>query len=1358
MSVQTRVMVDGHWTTRTLDIHQILARNRQEKQEGQQIPLGVKPPIKGLLTRTIVRSPVVKFIIPARVRHRSKNDVIFVYDDYIVIKEIVGGERIEDIPFSDISLNDVAAKKDFDSSIQAARVLGEPRKPKSSRFPGKYWSIPNSPQYPLEVKSEPIDEIEVPPQILVLSTSSRILIFLFAYPDVYGEVHFISTTWPLPAQVSVTEELGVHLAVDPKSRAMAVGACQNRIVIYALKTMEQIRDEVQGSAGLDATRFMPFREEKHAKVDGILLKMEFLHPSKGDENRVILLLIVAKDQKTRLVHFEWDFRSGLHGMEEKPSQMLKPPYNFPRLLIPLTYGTAFALICKQEIVVFRGILTGDATVGQPSVLEVHDTLDGSGSPGNLPAWTQWARPMRPLSNSGLVMDNIYICRADGVVRYIDIREGTKPMVSCSHRAGKLKANLDSAFATLDLGNESNDLLVAGGDMCDGGMWYFAPRQDPHLVGRIRNWTPLGDVALAAQAAAPGAQAMVTLGETERVFACSSRGTQHGAILELRLGTEATRTAPLIDLREMAQKGVVDMWALPDRSNTGIYLMIAHPTDTELILLPASNEEDPRALNDMEELDLDTRTIAAGSTADGMLIQVTPSSVKAISQEHGISPLASKFDPVIITIACFLTIPARSTILLTVTQDQDDFYLHHGHFGIRDSSIAFEELGKPILLRSEASCVSLQWMDDRIIAFVGTLAGTLQYYSAEPGSSFVPYYEYQFDSHMSICDSVAVVTCGEKANTVAGHLVVCGLRDGTVRTLLFDKDASGKLRSSVAGDSLAERAPGNPSLSLYEELSIGNTSVKVTADASRSNRAIIACEQRLYTLAYTGHPPAPDPGVINKIWMTDPVSPSFQSGPMACFTQANAKIPHGFSKFAAGSLFYLTGSTLLIADLTWSSEPDLVPRRLPLSGTPVSIGFSQRLGKLIVTYMASRSEEKGAPKGRSATPAVALIEPDSEFPRFDAAKADKLNLLDTSEVRSGETLLGAVEWLPTDGVNQYHMLLVPTRIAGKTELEATGRLLLYSLKKNDAGATRLELKRYLEREAPVWLVTTYGDSSILYGCGNDLVLQTFDMETRRFESAVKIGLRSPVSQISVHGSRLHVSTRSSGHYVFKIEGNRIVPQCAGASGRPGTRHFVLPDSIVLTTDLESRVAGIWQPSQPQLDRTAPLLFEAFLPSSIRSFCRVTPPSQQRALPGLQSEGVIGTTDDGAVYQLSVLDENSWRLLAFVQNMAMKDPRLCPYPPYLIHERPLEPSMAKKENMHINGDLLVRLLDKGAISLLEEMLSKLPNLDPEMRYTDFATPEQRRKRFNELVEVVFPETTSRDPKTLLDWIRALLLPAL
>lgn len=216
MSVQTRVMADGRWTTRTLDIHQILARNREEQTMPQELPTGPKPPVVGLLTKTVVRSPIIKCVIPARVRHRSKNDVVFVYDDSIVIKEVTGGERIEENPFSDIALDNPVVKNDFDSSIQAAKVLGLPREPKASRFPGRFWDGEYKPLSPPETKPDPFREHEIPPQILVLCMVSRTLVFLFAYYDIQEKVHFCSNTFPLPAPIPLIEELGVHLAVDPK--------------------------------------------------------------------------------------------------------------------------------------------------------------------------------------------------------------------------------------------------------------------------------------------------------------------------------------------------------------------------------------------------------------------------------------------------------------------------------------------------------------------------------------------------------------------------------------------------------------------------------------------------------------------------------------------------------------------------------------------------------------------------------------------------------------------------------------------------------------------------------------------------------------------------------------------------------------------------------------------------------------------------------------------------------------------------------------------------------------------------------------------------------------------------------------
>lgn len=514
--------------------------------------------------------------------------------------------------------------------------------------------------------------------------------------------------------------------------------------------------------------------------------MEFLHPSKGDDSHVILLLIVSKAQKTRLVRFEWDCRSALSALDQKPGQMLPHPERLPLLLIPLTYGTAFALVCEHQIVVYKDILAGDAK-GQSCELEHYEPPEEPGSSQKLPIWTQWARPTRPAETPHSNVDNIYLCREDGVVRYIDIREDSSPMVSSLYKAGMLDANIGTAFATLDLGDESNDLLVAAGEMGDGGLWYFQPRGPLDLVGVLRNWTPLRDM-VNAEVCHPAAgaieNAVTTSAKTGRLFACSGRGPRHGAITEIRVGTEAVKFGPTIDLGELGDKGVENMWTLPDRSNTGIYLMVAHPTETELILLPASNDRDPQALSRIEEFDLDVKTIAAGSTAEGFTIQVTQSSINAIAQERGVVPFTSSLSDGTITAACFLTIPLRTTILLTVVRKNDGVFFHHGHFGVQDGRIAFAELGEPLLLRSEASCVSVHWLNDRLVAFVGILTGTLQSYIANPGSSFAPLFEYSFGDQFAICESLAMITTDESTNEGAEHLLVCGLRNGTIETLAF----------------------------------------------------------------------------------------------------------------------------------------------------------------------------------------------------------------------------------------------------------------------------------------------------------------------------------------------------------------------------------------------------------------------------------------------------------------------------------------------------------------------------------------------------------------------------------------------
>ncbi|KAL8716537.1 MAG: hypothetical protein Q9225_006142 [Loekoesia sp. 1 TL-2023] len=1118
---------------------------------------------------------------------------------------------------------------------------------------------------------------------------------------------------------------------------MAVGAYENRVIIYALKGMERLRSEVQEPGGLNAAKFMPILEEKHTEVDGFILKMEFLHPSQADEHHVILLLVVSKEQKTRLVRIEWDCRSSLSEIDQKPGQVLPHPERLPLLLIPLTYGTAFALVCEDQIVVYKDILTGHAR-GQLCLLEHYEPPEEPGSSKRPPIWTQWARPMRPVERRHPNMDNIYLCREDGVVRYIDIRKDSDPMISSNYKAGMLNANVGSAFATLDLGDESNDLLVAAGEMGDGGMWYFKPREPLDLVGTIRNWTPLKDLTntrTTLPAGIPINNEATTLTKTGRLFACSGRGPRYGAIVEIRIGVEAVRLGPTIDLGDLAEKGVDNMWALSDRSNIGIYLMVAHPTHTEMILLPSANDEDPQVSNDIEELDLDVKTIAAGSTAEGFIIQVTQFSINAIAQEHGILPFTSKLTNATITAACFLTIPTRTTVLLTVVQKDDGFYLHHGHFGSQNGQIAFAELGEPILLRSEASAVSVQWVDDRIIAFVGTLAGTVQSYTADPGSSFAPYFEYSFEDECAICDSFAMITTELNPNAETNHLLICGLRN-------------------------------DEPLTLCDKLEIGTTSIAVLADATRSSRAILACEQNLYTLEHLRNPSPKNPIAITKIWLTDPSKPAFRQRPLDCFTQASSRVPQGYSKFGAGSLFYLAGNSLLLADLSSSHDPEMVPRRLPLTGTPTRTTYSERLDKLIVIYtiiIVNVISQTGSRRDRSQRrllkPALAFIDPNSDIPRAEMDEVDDLNVLQATDIKAGERYLGVMEWFPTDGNRQYHMLVINTIIGQAASEDATGRLLLFAPSMSGDGEVTVDLKKSVDRDDPIWCAASYGSSSLIYACGDELVLQPLNMGARcRLDTEVTVTLHCPATHISVDETLIHVSTKGSGHHIFHVENDMLVPVCAGASGRSDLHHLTIPEqSLVITSDRECSVAGLWQPPQPQLNRTAPLVFEASLSCSITRFCKITRPVWQRKSPHLQPQAIIGSSEDGRLYQLTLLNEPAWRLLAFIQNMAMRDSKICPYPHPLINEKHIEPSTAEKQNMHINGDVLTRLLERGGASLLEEMLQKEPDPDPDNKSSDFATARDRVERFKELVTEFFDGLAAGAIETTLEWIQSLLLPA-
>jgi hypothetical protein len=63
------------------DVHQRGTNGQHEEEEEQAMTRhdsSFDPPAYGLLSRTLIHSPVVKKILPARIRRPDLNDVIFI--------------------------------------------------------------------------------------------------------------------------------------------------------------------------------------------------------------------------------------------------------------------------------------------------------------------------------------------------------------------------------------------------------------------------------------------------------------------------------------------------------------------------------------------------------------------------------------------------------------------------------------------------------------------------------------------------------------------------------------------------------------------------------------------------------------------------------------------------------------------------------------------------------------------------------------------------------------------------------------------------------------------------------------------------------------------------------------------------------------------------------------------------------------------------------------------------------------------------------------------------------------------------------------------------------------------------------
>lgn len=330
--------------------------------------------------------------------------------------------------------------------------------------------------------------------------------------------------------------------------------------------------------------------------------------------------------------------------------------------------------------------------------------------------------------------------------------------------------------------------------------------------------------------------------------------------------------------------------------------------------------------------------------------------------------------------------------------------------------------------------------------------------------------------------------------------------------------------------------------------------------------------------------------------------------------------------------------------------------------------------------------------------------------------------------------------------------------------------------------------------------------------------------------LRISNTNPGVYITASPPFIYVSTATGSFRTFHLDvaTSMCTPLYSDSSPRNGLAHLTLPfpvhisningsiseigneaaahaspnATLALFTDKNRSITGQLVPPAPSTLATSttnhpqPLtaLFTATLPISLTRLihANIRPPWKSHpslpcdlGLPVDQMDlnmltlfkDILGTATNGSLWSFSVLSDPTFRLLRFVQNLCERDESIASTRVTVTKGSHIEPSTAKPSDMHVNGDILLRIVERtDASAKLEGMLdaavgggggSNQPtssafrsegrqrqresdvdamdldhdfdddlNTDEDVETrggpaTDYATPAARRARFDELV---------------------------
>ena len=503
--------------------------------------------------------------------------------------------------------------------------------------------------------------------------------------------------------------------------------------------------------------------------------MEFLYPKSEDAGKIILLLLVAQDQLTHAICYEWDANETFrHATPKVTKRLLAFEDRLPTMLIPLTKTSSFMLITTTSMAIYKNRLDPRR---QPSRYPL-PTLDSESQ--RAPLWTRWARPLRNwLYNQK--HDDIYLCREDGKISYLGI--GSEGEVENQTQLGQLCCDVDAAFDILDIGHEGGDLLLAAGNTGDGGLFIQKARDHPRCVQKFMNWTPVTDSVIVKPS---GQDESSTNIPEDRMFVCSASSFGRGAVVELRHGIEA-QIGLVISLEDMLSMG--DIWTMADGMDGGIFVLTSDPVSSTLLHLPADFGDEISAIDEADSgLDFGAQTLAAACTSSGVLIQITNRSIQlgAIAE-----PAANfRFDYGLDQAIAVAAVSTHASLIATAIRTRNEVYLSLKRLtATNDAQLGLVDIGQSLRVLDEPVCMSIETFEIGSFIFIGSGNGKILVYRVQESVSFL--LEIPIDLELGediskAIDSLAVVTVPSDG-PAQRYMVLCGLRSGILVPLELGLD-------------------------------------------------------------------------------------------------------------------------------------------------------------------------------------------------------------------------------------------------------------------------------------------------------------------------------------------------------------------------------------------------------------------------------------------------------------------------------------------------------------------------------------------------------------------------------------------